>query len=182
VDPIELAPGIIFRTVTETDADALAQAYDRNREHLARWDPRREQSFYTVEHQRAVIARQLREQAEGRLVRWVLAAEEDVVGTATLSNIILGPFRSADLGYWIDASYLGMGLATGAVNAICAYANREIALHRIAAGTLIHNVRSQRVLAKCGFQEYGLAPNHTYIDGQWQDHLRFQKILNNNPA
>jgi [ribosomal protein S5]-alanine N-acetyltransferase len=182
VDPIELAPGIIFRTVVEADAGALARAYDRNREHLARWDPRREQSFYTVEHQRAVIIRQLREQAEGRMVRWVFAAEEEVVGVATLSNIIFGAFRSADLGYWIDASHLGKGLATGAVTAICAYANSEIALHRVAAGTLIHNVRSQRVLAKCGFQQYGLAPKYLYIDGEWQDHLRFQKILNSNPA
>jgi ribosomal-protein-alanine N-acetyltransferase len=182
VEPIELAPGIELRTVLESDAAAVARAYDRNREHLARWDPRREASFYTVESQRSLIVRQLSEPADGRLVRWVLTSEEDVVGAATLANIVRGSFRSADLGYWIDAGHVGKGLATATVTAICAHANEVVGLHRIAAGTLVHNVRSQNVLIKCGFHEYGVAPEYLYIDGKWQDHRLFQKILNADPA
>jgi ribosomal-protein-alanine N-acetyltransferase len=180
--PIDLAPGIILRTVEETDAEALAAAYDRNREHLGPWDRRRDEEFFTAECQRRLIRRQLEEQEAGRLVRFVLEDGEGILGNATLSNIVFGAYRNASIGYWIDRDHLGRGLATAAVEALCQYSDQELSLHRLEAGTLVHNVRSQRVLGKCGFEYVGLAREYVHIDGRWQDHRLFQKILNDRDA
>jgi ribosomal-protein-alanine N-acetyltransferase len=108
----------------------------------------------------------------------LLVLGQEVVGTVTLSNVALGPFRSANLGYWVDAQHVGHGLATVAVRAACQAADEQLGLHRVEAGTVIANLASQRVLAKCGFALIGTAPGYLHIDGQWRDHVLFQKVLN----
>lgn len=51
-----------------------------------------------------------------------------------------------------------------------------LCLHRIAASTLMHNVRSQRVLAKNGFAQIRHAPAYLKIDDRWQDHTPYQAL------
>jgi ribosomal-protein-alanine N-acetyltransferase len=52
----------------------------------------------------------------------------------------------------------------------------ELGLHRLEAGTLLHNTASQRVLERNGFTRFGLAPKYLSIAGRWQDHVLFQRI------
>ena len=56
-------------------------------------------------------------------------------------------------------------------------ARDELGLHRIEASTLLHNVASQRVLQKAGFQQIGMAPRYLQIAGKWQDHNLYQVVL-----
>jgi len=52
----------------------------------------------------------------------------------------------------------------------------ELGLHRVEAGTLRHNVRSQRVLERNGFVQFGVAPAYLNIAGAWQDHILYQVV------
>ncbi|GII60998.1 hypothetical protein Skr01_10830 [Sphaerisporangium krabiense] len=167
-----------MRSLTQGDAEALWRAYVRNREHLRPWEPRRGEDFFTMEGQRAFVADRLAQRAAGRALPLVLAQGERIVGSMTLSTIVLGPFRSASLGYWIDAGHNGRGLATTAVRLVCRTADEYLGLHRLEASTLVHNAASQRVLGKCGFSQIGAAPDYLHIDGAWRDCLLFQRILN----
>jgi ribosomal-protein-alanine N-acetyltransferase len=54
-------------------------------------------------------------------------------------------------------------------------------LHRIQAATLLHNLRSQRVLERNGFVRFGVAPAYLNIAGKWQDHALYQ-VVNPTPA
>ena len=49
-------------------------------------------------------------------------------------------------------------------------------LHRLEAGTLVDNVASQRVLRRNGFEQFGLAPRYLHINGEWRDHVLFQRL------
>ncbi|WP_037825998.1 GNAT family N-acetyltransferase [Streptomyces sp. NRRL B-1347] len=183
---VRLTDDVVLRPAAVADAAALARAYDRSRAHLGPWDPRRPPEFFTTAGQLALLRTYEQELADGLRARWLLwdesgardGEEAVVAGGIALSNIVGGPLRSASLGYWTDAAYAGRGLATAAVTAVCAAADAELRLHRVEAGTLLHNAASQRVLAKCGFTEYGLAPAYLHINGAWQDHRLFQRILN----
>ncbi|MGH3421007.1 MAG: GNAT family N-acetyltransferase, partial [Streptosporangiaceae bacterium] len=53
----------------------------------------------------------------------------------------------------------------------------DLDLHRVEAGTLTHNIGSQKVLQRNGFERFGLAPSYLRIAGEWQDHILFQ-VLN----
>jgi ribosomal-protein-alanine N-acetyltransferase len=178
IGPEELPGGVVLRLAVQGDADALCAAYVDNRRHLAPWEPRRSEDFFTVEGQRIRLDERVRQFAEGRLVPWHLESGDGrIVGAVTLTGIVLGPFCSAYLGYWIAADQQGHGLATAAVERVCRIAREAVGLHRIEATTLVDNTGSQRVLEKCGFEQIGQAPRYLHIDGEWRDHRMFQRIL-----
>ncbi|POX66594.1 GNAT family N-acetyltransferase [Microbacterium sp. Ru50] len=174
---IDLYDDVVLRSLRTEDAAALAEAYRVNSEHLAPFEPLRPADFTTEAGQRTEIAALIASREAGAALPLVLAHGSRIVGRVTLSGITRGAFQSGTLGYWIDQRYAGRGLMTAAVNEISRLATNELQLHRIQAGTLVDNVASQTVLKKCGFVEFGLAPEYLLIAGRWQDHRLFQKIL-----
>ncbi|NUS34938.1 MAG: GNAT family N-acetyltransferase, partial [Pseudarthrobacter sp.] len=152
------------------DARALAEAFERNRAHLAPWEPLRPDRFFTVQGQQEVIARQRGELSSGTALPMVLARDGSVVGLLTISSIVRGAFQNAHLGYWIDHGVQGSGIMTCAVGAATAVARDVLGLHRLEAATLLHNTASQRVLEKNGFESYRVAHGYLKIAGRWQDH------------
>jgi ribosomal-protein-alanine N-acetyltransferase len=107
----------------------------------------------------------------------VLDAAGELAGRITLSSVVRGPFLSASVGYWIAEDRNGRGLASAAVRHVKEIAFGELGLHRLEAGTLVHNAASQRVLERNGFAPFGRAPRYLRIAGRWQDHILFQ-VLN----
>jgi ketosteroid isomerase-like protein len=110
----------------------------------------------------------------------VILYDAQVVGRVTLSDIVRGAFASCHLGYWVSQSHNGRGLATAAVAAMKQLAFREMGLHRLEAGTLPHNARSQRVLERNGFTRIGVAPRYLKIAGEWRDHILYQVLSEGN--
>ena len=107
----------------------------------------------------------------------VLSAKGSIVGLLTLSSIVRGAFQNAHVGYWLAQSAQGTGLMTAAVVSAIKVARDHLGLHRLEAATLVHNVASQRVLEKNGFEAYGTAHAYLRIAGLWQDHRMYQRIL-----
>jgi ribosomal-protein-alanine N-acetyltransferase len=165
-----------IRPVRPGDGAALAHAYARNREHLAPWEPLRPKSWFTERGQEENVTRRVAEHAAGTTLAWVLLDGDRAVGTMTVSGIVRGPFLSGNLGYWVDHAVTGRGIATAAVAHVLAACARE-GLHRVQAGTLVHNVASQTVLRRNGFDRIGLAPRYLLIAGRWQDHVLYQRLL-----
>ncbi|SEJ32043.1 ribosomal-protein-alanine N-acetyltransferase [Arthrobacter sp. yr096] len=166
-----------LRPLELSDATELAAAYLRNRDHLAPWEPVRDDAFFTTEGQADVIRGKLDLYAAGSEVPWVITGTSGIIGMITLTGIVRGPFLNANLGYWIDAECTGKGAASGAVSAVVMMAAETLGLHRIQAATLVHNAASQAVLKRCGFERIGMAPSYLQIAGEWQDHVLFQRIL-----
>ena len=54
-----LPAGYSIRPPRIEDAEAMAAAYQRNREHLAPWDPVRPEEFYTARGQQVALQHQL---------------------------------------------------------------------------------------------------------------------------
>ncbi|RBY97149.1 alanine acetyltransferase [Blastococcus sp. TF02-8] len=166
------------RLVTLDDAPALAALLRENRGFLAPYEPHREESFYTEAGQRTRIADGLAGHTAGTGVPLVvLGPDGEVAGQITLSGLVRGPLQSAVVGYWVAQRYTRQGLAAAALAHVVRLAFDELGLHRLEAGTLVDNVASQAVLARNGFQRYGLAPRYLHVGGRWQDHVLFQ-VLN----
>lgn len=167
----------LLRPLRLDDAAELAELVTRNRTFMAPYEPPREESYYTVAGQEAVVRDLLAaDEAGTNVARAILDADGAIAGRVNLNNIVRGPFLSASLGYWVSAHCNGRGLATRAAAAAIRIGFEEEGLHRIEAGTLVDNLASQRVLAKNGFERFGLAPRYLRIAGRWQDHVLFQRI------
>lgn len=166
------------RLITLDDAPALTDLVVRNREFMAPYDPVRGEDYYTLDGITHGIRMLIDEHGAGRALPQVIVdTNGEIAGRITINGIVRGPFQSGSIGYWVSEDRGGHGLASAAVAHIKQIAFGELGLHRLQAETLVDNLASQRVLAKNGFERYGLAPNYLQIAGKWQDHLMFQ-VLN----
>jgi [ribosomal protein S5]-alanine N-acetyltransferase len=179
--PDVLPDGYHLRPPTLDDAEAVAAAYVRNRDHLAPWDPTRPERFYTAEGQREDLEMRLEAQERGLFDSFLIVTDDDdIAGRANIQNIVRGTMMGGTLGYWVDRGHLQRGVAKGAVEELVERA-RATGLHRLEAGTMVENVASQRVLEVTGFERYGVAPKLLYLNGAWRDHVLFQRILHDDP-
>lgn len=175
-----LPDGYALRALSPDDATALAEAYVRNQDHLKRWEPRRPDEFFTAAGQREAITGRLEQVELGLYDCWVLWHGTEAVGTANLQNIVRGAMQGADVGYWVDSGHVRKGLATAALEHLVQRA-RDLGLHRVGASTRVDNRRSQGVLLRCGFEQYGLIPQFLYLDGAWRDSVLFNLVLHDGP-
>ncbi|MEU4242057.1 GNAT family N-acetyltransferase [Actinoplanes sp. NPDC026619] len=167
---------MITRLVSPSDAPEMAAVLTANRDFLQPWEPIRPEDYYTEEGQRTYLEGALHQVATGAAYPHVIIDDGRIRGRITLSAVSRGPFQSAGLGYWVAADANGRGLASAAVAEVARFAFGELRLHRIEAGTQLHNAASQRVLERNGFRRYGVAPRYLRINGEWRDHLLFQLL------
>jgi ribosomal-protein-alanine N-acetyltransferase len=167
---------VTTRLVTRDDIPAVAALLAANREFIAPWDPVRPDEYYTETGQATVLGTALEAYERGAAYPCVILDDDRIAGRINLNTVVRGPFQSASVGYWVDSARTGRGVATAAVAHLARVAFDDLGLHRLEAGTLLHNVASQRVLARNGFARFGLAPRYLKIAGEWQDHLLFQLL------
>ena len=159
----------MIRGLTVDDATELSAVLVANREVHAAFVPERSAHFFTVEGQRRRI--------EATEHLYGIFDDGALAGVIMLSNVVRGPFQSANVGYWVDDARRGRGLATQAVADVAKLAFGESGLHRLEAGTLVDNLASQRVLEKNGFTRIGVAAHYLRIAGAWRDHVLFQRTV-----
>jgi ribosomal-protein-alanine N-acetyltransferase len=159
----------VIRRLVPDDAPEVARLLVANMSFLAPFEPERAEDFWSSEGQRSRI-----EKAEHL---YAILDADVIAGTVALSNVALGPFQSAHLGYWVDERRNGRGLATRAVAELVDRSFAKLGLHRLEAATLVDNVASQRVLEKNRFSRIGVAPRYLRIAGAWRDHVLFQRTV-----
>jgi ribosomal-protein-alanine N-acetyltransferase len=167
---------VAVRAVTQDDVPALTALLAANRDHLAPWDPLRPDEYWTEEFQRHDTARLLDLHRLGAVLPGVVLLDGEPVGRVTVTNVVRGAFLSGDLGYRVSRHVTGRGVATTAVAAMARWAFGEAGLHRLQAGTLLHDAASQRVLRTSGSTPIGVAPRYLCTAGRWQDHVLVQLL------
>ncbi len=113
---------------------------------------------------------------EDRRYAYGIWADDELVGTLSLSNVFRGPLQSATLGLWLDRDARGRGIGSDAVALACRSAFALLELHRLDAGVQPGNHASLGALRHNGFTEIGLARGYLLIAGQWTDHLLLERL------
>lgn len=167
---------IELRILTPENAEELLQYYERNKEHLEPFEPARDKKFYTLETQKKDLIENYKQYLNGIGLNFGIFSKDKLVGKIRVSNIVMGVFKNAFVGYSIDKDEQGKGYMTEAVRLVIDYCFEYIGLHRIEATTLVDNVKSQAVLKHCGFKEIGTCEKYLFINGEWRDHKIFYKV------
>ncbi len=118
--------------------------------------------------------RDLRRQArDRRALPFAVTVDNAFAGQLTVTNIVGGSARWAQVGYWVDRRYAGRNVIPTAVAMVVDYCLIELQLHRIEVAIRPENTASLRVVEKLGFTEVGYAKGYLHIDGAWRDHRLF---------
>jgi ribosomal-protein-alanine N-acetyltransferase len=96
-----------------------------------------------------------------------------MVGMFNISNMVLGPFRSAFLGYYAFAGHQGQGLMSEGLRAVVRHAFTSLKLHRLEANIQPDNASSIALVQACGFSLEGYSPRYLKVGGRWRDHERW---------
>lgn len=168
---------IELKSFTPDCTEELLDYYNRNKEHLCKYEPTRDNSFYTYETQKDLLLESYKNLMSGTGVDLGIYKDNYLIGKVKISNIVYGVFKSGIVGYSMDKDYQGKGYMKEALNLVLKYAEEELELHRLEASVLTDNARSRAVLLKCGFKEIGLNEKYLFINGGWKDHITFYRIL-----
>jgi ribosomal-protein-alanine N-acetyltransferase len=177
VSPLELSGWRVrLRTLSEDDYGEWYEVRARCRDWLVPWEPRPEGSPPTPEDRSSFVARcaaRERERQMGTGYGFGIFVEGRLAGEITLSSIQRGPFQNAFVGYWVDQSKAGLGLAPEATVVVLRFAFEELSLHRIEVAIVPRNHASRRVVEKLELRQEGVALRYLEIDGRWEDHVRY---------
>jgi ribosomal-protein-alanine N-acetyltransferase len=106
---------------------------------------------------------------------FVICRNEDgqMVGLANLTQVVLGGFRSAYLGYSAFVPHAGRGYMSEGLRLVLREAFGKIGLHRVEANVQPDNERSIALVERLGFRREGYSPKYLKIGGRWRDHVRY---------
>jgi len=164
-------PGFEVRPVALEDAAAWASyaCLPEVKEHTS-------SRVETVEDVRAMIERIL-VGLPSPPTRFVLVPHGGTVIVATVGfHTVSLQNGTAEVTYDVAPSHWGKGIATAACRAATAWAFDVVGWHRVQATTVLPNLRSQRVLEKCGFKREGQVRNFRLVCGQPADYWLFSAI------
>jgi [ribosomal protein S5]-alanine N-acetyltransferase len=176
------------RPVALADVANYRSAFADSKDRIGRWNP--------VDRHR--ITTDLGQQGPTARTFMVLAHDprgaHGLVGRVNVSNVVLGTFRSATMGYDAYDPYAGQGLFREGLGlvvgvALAAESSGGMGLHRVEANVQPGNTRSAGVLRALGFRHEGRTPRMLLLpasdgaDGlRWRDHERYAVTAEEWPA
>ena len=104
-----------------------------------------------------------------------------IVGVMNLSQIVMGPFRSAFLGYYAFEPFAGQGYMRTAMPSLLRFAFDELGLHRVQANVQPENEASIALVRGAGFRREGFSPRYLFIRGAWRDHEQWVMLSDDPP-
>jgi len=172
---VELHSGRVgLRPLARSDARAWKEVRKRNVGWLTPWEATVPPGDDSAPKTFRGLVRDLRRQArDSRTLPFAVTVDGVFAGQLTVSNILGGSARWAQIGYWIDLKHAGHGVIPTAVALTVDHCLFEMGLHRIEVAIRPENHSSLRVVEKLGFTEVGFAPRYLHIDGDWRDHRLF---------
>lgn len=174
-----------IRPFSTDDLEELVALRLRNRDYTEPFEPMRRDHFYTPSGQAQEIALDDRAWTAGSGFAFAIldvGAGDRIIGRTALSNVVRGPWRNANLGYWVDEAVRGRGHATTAARLIVRFAFEHAGLHRVQPAVMPRNTASRRVVEKAGFRLEGHAARYLQIAGAWEDHDIYAVTAEERPA
>ncbi len=167
---------LVLYQPSEVTAAQLLDYELRNKTFFTPWVPLRTDEWFVEEAQQYRLQIEWQDQRDQKSYRFFIALSSDpqrVIADAGLSNIVRGAFHCAFLGYKIDERMQGQGIMQEALERVCAFAFRDLHLHRIEANIMPHNVRSIALIERLGFKREGYSEKYLRICDRWEDHVRY---------
>lgn len=168
---------LLLRPLRSRDFAEWSEVRLRCAEWLKVWEPRRAAGApdpaMDIQAFTARCSARERERQLGTGYAFAMFYRDRFAGEINVSNAQRGPFQSAQIGYWVDEQWSGLGLVPEGLAQVFGDVFDRVGLHRIEIAIIPRNTRSIRVVEKLGIRFEGVAERYLEIDGEWEDHARY---------
>jgi ribosomal-protein-alanine N-acetyltransferase len=178
--PVTLECGdLVLRPIRYRDRKEWTQVRTRNSDWLAPWEASNPDPRGGLPDYRQMVRSLNSQAAQSTALPFVITElvpglrTPPIVGQLTVSSIVWGSAMMATLGYWVDQSRAGRGIAPTAVALVTDHCFQALGLHRMEINIRPENGPSLRVVEKLGFRDEGYRPRYLHINGAWADHRSF---------
>ncbi len=110
------------------------------------------------------------------VVRQCEVGSPQLAGVVNITNMVMGPFCSAYLGYYAFNGFERQGFMREGLTQAVRLAFRTLRLHRLEANIQPGNAASLALVRSCGFTQEGYSPKYLKIGGRWRDHERWALV------
>ncbi|KPX14323.1 MULTISPECIES: GNAT family N-acetyltransferase [Pseudomonas syringae group] len=165
--------GFFLRALTSDDFELISRYENVNRGHLQRWEPLRDEQYFTSESARKRVQQQCESMQAGGSIFFLLLEPDsgELLGRCNYTNIVKGVFQACNLGFSLAESAQGRGIMKKSLQITNSYCFEQVGLNRVMANHLPSNARSERLLQSLGFEKEGYARAYLKIAGAWEDHI-----------
>ncbi len=111
-----------------------------------------------------------------RSIYWAIALKENnkLIGTAGF-NMISFIHRKAEISYDLDFDFWGKGLMLKSIKNIMKFAD-DIGIVRTQATIIQDNLRSLKLLERCGFAKEGILKKYEIVAGESRDYFMYARV------
>lgn len=164
--PVFETERLVLRKITEADADSVL-SYLSDEEVMKYYGLT---PLQTIEDALAEIVWYDTILSEKTGIRWgiTIKGQNEVIGSCGFHRMISQHHRS-EIGFELNKTYWGKGIASEAVSAILSYGFEHLHLNRIEALIEPLNLSSQKLVIKHGFLKEGLLRSYEYTRGKFDD-------------
>ena len=182
--PVLEGATVQLRMPSPNDYAQWADLRETSRDFLTPWEPAWAPDDLSRNAYRQRLRRYNLDYEQGNAYSFFLFdnKSDHLVGGISLSNIRRGAAQTGTIGYWMGKPYAGQGIMFDALQCVIPYAFNTLRLHRLEAACIPGNKRSVRLLEKAGFEREGLLRSYLRINGLWQDHCLFARIVEETPG
>ncbi len=174
---IEHGQQIFLRLPTGGDRDQFLKLRDGSRAWLLPWEPLNPSGEPPFDDEAFDRFHKTSETDLSRRFLICLLETGEIAGQVSLNNILRGALQSCAMGYWIGASHARKGFMAEALTAAVHHAFVTLKLHRVEANIIPRNAPSISLVKKLGFRYEGTALRYLKIAGEWQDHERWARTI-----
>ncbi len=162
-------------------AKQVADFHIKNKEAFEWTEPVRYEEYYTKKGQKRYLKDDLKEAIKMNEYRfWLqIKGEKEIIGTVSISQVLLGSVKSCYLSYKLDKDFWGKGYMSEAVEEVIRFSFNNLDLYRIEAAVMPKNTKSLAIMNRFNFTQEGFSKGYLEINGKREDHLRFALIKPN---
>lgn len=131
--------------------------------------------YETAEDTMKLLDSYIRRYGNENYYRWAVIEKEsgECIGLIAYFLVEAGD-EFGEIEYCIGTAFQGRGYATEACRAVIRYGFETIGFHKVQICSRVTNVRSQRVIAKCGFTYEGTLRDYFHMpDGSFEGRMYF---------
>ncbi len=170
-------PRVLLRPLQPGDSTAWLRLRGISRDFLQPWEPDWPAAASQPGYYRGYLRRLRRRWARDLEYAFLVCGRNAApMGGITLTDIRREAVQAATLGIWMGEPFAGRGYMKEAAALILDFAFHDLHLHRVEATCMPENGRSLGLLRGLGMREIGLSRQHMKINGQWRDHVLFEKV------